>query len=263
MEYAARMTMHLLPILKYHHVGNRREPFGLRRLWISTERFEEQMAFLASHGYRTLTLSECIPYFAAHNPIPKRSVVLTFDDGFTNFREYAFPILKRYGFSASVFVVTGEVGGKSRWDRGWEFPLMGWEEICHLNQMGVDIGSHTVSHPHLTQLPQTEALDELTRSRDVLETKLNRPVNTLLYPYGDTNSSVEALAEKAGYLLAITIARGNLNRPDSRFRFKRVPMDEYTAAPRLRWRLSPFYDYSCRLLALSRQIRRALRGAGR
>lgn len=253
----------LLPILKYHHVGVRREPFGLRRLWVSAERFAEQMAFLAHNRYQVLTLRECLPYLTELNTLPERSVVLTFDDGFTNFMDHAFPILKNYGFPASVFVVTDEVGGKSRWDRGWEFPLMGWDEICHLNQIGVEIGSHTVSHPHLTRLSPKDALDELTRSRDVLEAHLNRPVNTLLYPYGDTNAEIETLARKAGYQLAATIVRGNLNSPGSRLRLKRVPMDDYTTASRLRWRLSPFYDYSCRLLTLNRQIRSMFRDIGR
>ena len=254
--------MPLLPILKFHHVGVRREPFGLRRLWVSAERFEEQMAYLAHNGYRTLSLRECIPYLTGLDTPPKRSVVLTFDDGFTNFREHAFPILKRYGFTASVFIVTREAGGTSRWDPGWDFPLMGWDEILDLSRQGVEIGSHTVSHPHLTQLSLKEAKDELQKSRDVLEDKLNQPVHTLLYPYGDTNSGIESLAAEAGYALACTIDRGNLHSPDTRLRLKRVPMDEFTTLPRLRRRLSPLYHYSCRLLALSRKIRTRLQEAG-
>jgi peptidoglycan/xylan/chitin deacetylase (PgdA/CDA1 family) len=135
---------------------------------------------------------------------------------------------------------------------------MGWDEILDLSRQGVEIGSHTVSHPHLTKVSLKEAKNELQRSRGIIEDKLNKPVRTLLYPYGDSNSAIESLAAEAGYTLACTIDRGNLHASSARLRLKRVPMDEFTTIPRLRWRLSPLYHYSCRFLELSRRIRRQL-----
>ncbi len=244
--------MLLLPILNYHHVGLRTEPFGHRHLWVSTERLTQHLGYLAQEGYRCLALRDCVPYLAGTAPAPPRLVALTFDDGYANFLSHAYPILKEHGFSASVSVVTGEVGGRSHWDRGWESPLMGWDDIVALNRKGIEIASHTVSHPALTHLSPDLAREELKRSRRVLEEKLGIPVTTLVYPYGDVNSSIEEAAKQAGYHLACSSDRGNRHDPCHLFRLKRVPMDEFVTIARLRRRLSSLYHYTCYFQQVSR-----------
>jgi peptidoglycan/xylan/chitin deacetylase (PgdA/CDA1 family) len=237
--------MLLLPILSYHHVGVRAEPFGHSRLWVSSDRFSQHLAFLAEEGYRCLTLRDCIPYLSEDAPLLHRAIVLTFDDGYADFISHAYPILKQYGFPATVAVVTGAVGHSSRWDVGWESPIMTWPDIIALSRDGIEFASHTVSHPHLTHLPSGMARQELEDSRLTLEAKIAMPVTTLIYPYGDVNEEIEGAARIAGYAAACSDVRGNRHRPWERLRLKRVPMDEFVTVDRLSQRLSSFYGYRC------------------
>jgi peptidoglycan/xylan/chitin deacetylase (PgdA/CDA1 family) len=252
-----------LPILIYHHVGERREPGGHRRLWVSRERFAAQVRCLVASGYRLVTLREAKEILAGRLDAGGRVAALTFDDGYRNFHRHSFPILRDVGAGATVFVVTGEAGGSSRWDSGAESPLMSWEEIREISGwsgrsgQGIEFGSHTRSHPRLTALEPGAAREEIFRSREELEDRLGAPVSSFAYPYGDFSEEVEAQARQAGYGTACTIVRGNRHSPGSLLRLKRVPVDEFTTPERLRWRLSPLYDLAW---ALKRRLRRAKRG---
>jgi peptidoglycan/xylan/chitin deacetylase (PgdA/CDA1 family) len=250
----------LLPILYYHHVGEKREPFGHRRLWISSERFAEQLAFLAAAGYRCVTLRDALPLLRGEGDA-RRTVVLSFDDGYENFYRHAYPMLQRHGFAATVFVVTGEVGGASRWDEGFETALMDWKQITEVHRHGIEIGSHSVSHPRLTAVPIEVAKRELLQSRLELEDRLGAAAPTFAYPYGQRSPSIQKLVEESGYRVACSILRGNVHAPAEMLHLKRVPVDDFTSLRRFRRRLTASYDFTCRLQRLSRALRR--RRAGR
>lgn len=237
----------------YHHVGIHTESLGHRRLWISPERFEEQVSYLFHSGYLSLTLRDAAVRIRERRGAP-RAVVLTFDDGYKNFYEVAFPILRRYGFSATVFVVTGEVGGVSRWDSGSQAELMSWSQLRELHQAGIEVGSHTVSHPRLTQMPVGLAKRQIEDSRDALEQGLGTTVASLAYPYGDWNEIVAQLAKAARYRAACSTVRGNLHWPKELHSLKRIPVDELIQLQRFRHRLSQAYDLTCRIRSLSRRI---------
>lgn len=251
------MMPRLLPILYYHHVGERHEPLGHRRLWISRERFGEQMDALAQAGHRCVSLREAAPILRGESAGGEKLVALTFDDGYENFYRYAYPILQRHQFAATVFVVTREIGGSSRWDGGFETPLMDWPQLREVSRGGIEIASHTVSHPRLAALPLESARRELLDSRHEIEQRLGVAAPSFAYPYGNYDSRIERLVEEAGYALACSIRRGNLHRRADWFRLKRVPVDEFTSRSRLRRRLLPLYDFTCRWQRFSR----ALRGA--
>ncbi|WP_455387799.1 polysaccharide deacetylase family protein [Petrachloros mirabilis] len=247
--------MLLLPILNYHHVGIQAEPSGHRHLWVSTEQFSQHLEFLAQEGYRCLTLRDCLPYLTGSAPLLQRTVALTFDDGYSDFLDHAYPILKQHGFSATVAIVTGTVGESSQWDRCWESPLMGWDDITTLSRAGVEFASHTVSHLHLTRLSSDLIRQEFDRSRHTLEQRLGIAITTLVYPYGEVNAEIEKTARLAGYNAACSDIRGNHHRPSDRFRLKRVPMHEFITVDRLRRRLSWWYEYGCLAQRISRSIR--------
>ncbi len=257
------MPMHrsfLLPILLYHHVGQKREPGGHRRLWISTERFERHLACLTGAGYRCLSLGQCVDWFTGSAAPPRRTVALTFDDAYVNFRDHAFPLLQRYGVGATVYVVTGEAGGVSRWDAGCETPLRDWSDRRRLPGAGVDVGAHTVTHPRLTTLSSQRASMELRDARETLEDRLGAPVTTVAYPYGDVNAAVGRLAADAGYAAGCTIVRGNRHHPGRRMHLKRVQVDDFTDEQRLLRRVSALYDLTCRLHRVGRRLQRMVGG---
>jgi peptidoglycan/xylan/chitin deacetylase (PgdA/CDA1 family) len=241
-----------LPILCYHHVGARKESLGHQSLWTSKERFAEQMRYLAQSGYDCMTLREAAARLEERQAVA-RAVVLTFDDAYKSFYEIAFPILCQHGFPATVFAVTAEVGGASRWDKGSEAELMDWPQLREVHRAGIEIGSHTVSHPRLTQIPIDIAKREIEDSRDALEQELGAAVASFAYPYGDWNPLVARLAQEGRYRLACSTIRGNLHRSHELYHLKRVPVHEFINVNRFRWRLSPTYDLICRLKKLSRR----------
>jgi peptidoglycan/xylan/chitin deacetylase (PgdA/CDA1 family) len=194
-----------LPILMYHRVA----PAGARatdRWRLHPELFEEQLAHLRGEGYRAITFEQWRAAGDRRHPIPARSVMLTFDDGYADFPEHALPLLAKYGFGATMFVVTDLVGSANVWDEdlGEEIGLMGWGEIGEIAARGIEIGSHSSRHHPLVRLDPTELAVDLCRSRTVLRERLGRPVRSVCYPYGLHDSRVVYLAAACGFDYGVT-----------------------------------------------------------
>lgn len=151
-------------------------------------------------------------------------MLLTFDDGFRDFAEYAWPLLKRHGFSATVFLVADQIGKTNAWDHafGEEVELMDWQEILRLQEEGVEFGSHTVSHAPLTGLSPADVVRECVRSRVMLEEKLKRPVDAIAYPYGDQDAAVRHLAGACGYTYGLTCRSARCRFEDSLLGLSRI-----------------------------------------
>jgi len=207
-----------LSILMYHQIGRfdaapRRHRAGYCRV----ERFRRQMRWLAALGYRVISLDDALRGLFGGQRIPPRSVVLTFDDGYRNFSEYAFPVLEHHGFPATVFLVADRIGQHADWLRDGQVqaPLMDADTIRELHARGVTFGSHTLDHPRLTRLSPEAQWRELSESRERLESLLQAPVRHFCYPYGDYDAATRDLARRAGYESALTCIRGAANHADN------------------------------------------------
>lgn len=192
-----------LPILMYHRVSPTRTQES--RYSVSLEEFERQVRFLHDNGFRSCRLAEWLDATRWRRPLPGRAVMLTFDDGYRDFREHAWPILERYGFSAVVFLVTRHVGGHSSWAGEAGTPLLDWEEVCRLHAAGVEFGSHTVTHRALPTLTHGEVAREAAASRLELERHLGTPVTAFSYPFGESDAVVRHLIGACGYTLGFGI----------------------------------------------------------
>lgn len=195
------------------------------------------MRYLHDHRYRCLSLSELIRLPGNGSTPVEKSFVLTFDDGTKDFFSQAYPILKGFRFTATVFLVTDQIGKRSRWEGANEAPLLSWEQILSLQQEGISFGSHTCSHRRLTEIPPREVRDEMHRSREVMEKTLGRKVEFLAYPFGDSNHQIQAMAEDAGYLCACGVLKG---KPD-RFNLMRREIHSVDTLLPFRLKLTPFH----------------------
>jgi peptidoglycan/xylan/chitin deacetylase (PgdA/CDA1 family) len=135
-------------------------------------------------------------------------VMLTFDDGYEDFAEHAHPLLRQYGFDATVFLVSERVGRTNEWDRGYgeTLPLMDWDTIRTLDGQGVEFGGHSASHPMLTALGLDEVVGEASRCRAELVERLGHLVRPFAYPYGDFDDAVARTVGACGFEFAVTTA---------------------------------------------------------
>lgn len=199
------------PILMYHAVGGATEPAS--RYIIPARRFAWQMAWLRWCRYQVISLEALLAYRRDHRLPPARAVVITFDDGYADNGTLAYPILRKHGFPATIFLVSQAVGTSNQWDApiGGALvnrPLLGWAAIRTLLQHGITFGAHTRTHPALTSLPHTNAQREITGSRADLERELQHPMRVFAYPYGKHDRATEALVQAAGYEGACSVHEG-------------------------------------------------------
>lgn len=212
-----------LPILMYHRV----HPQGCTATSpyrVTPQTFAEQLRYLRDAGFHSITLEEWRKAKATRSPIPGRAVIITFDDGYQDFADYAWPLLKQYGFSATVFLIAGAIGGTNHWDSyyGEELPLLNWSEIRQLQDEGVEFGAHSVTHRHLTSLSITEIVQEAVRSRSILHQGLGHTPTAFAYPYGDTDSAVQHLIGACGYTFGLSCKSGFSRFQDSLLALPRI-----------------------------------------
>lgn len=235
-----------VPILMYHRVAPQATlPDGpsrdmLELTTVTPEAFEQQMAWLSRRGYRTLTLDELLDHRDNGRDLPRRSVVITFDDGYQDCAENAVPVLRRYGFNAIFFLVAGEVGGSGTWDHdpyGWNFPLFDWDTARALKAEGFQFGAHTMNHPHLPEISIEEARREIAGSRQIIEDQLTQPVAHFCYPYGEYNDVVREIVGEAGFRTACSIRRGASPPDDDRLALRRVAVSGWDTMFDFRFRV--------------------------
>lgn len=210
---APRAGLPPVSVLMYHQVGRFPKPSAHKAAFCHVDRFRAQMAWLHAARYPVISLDALHRGLFGDGTLPARAVVLTFDDGYENFAEHAFPVLERYGFPSAVFAVTGQLGGEAGWLDGSFEParLMPGASLRRLADRGVTIGSHTVSHPRLPKLDAAAMRREVFDSKAALEDVLGRAVPDFCYPYGAYDARVRDAAREAGYRLALTCLRGSAN----------------------------------------------------
>ena len=198
-----------IPILYYHSIKS----VPKNELCMSPEKFEKQIAYLSTHGYHSVTLTQLYNYFYGNGKLPEKPIVITFDDGYKDNYTTAFPILRKYYFNATVFVITSNVGHNNN---------LSWDQLRDLTSNGWLVESHTVSHYDLTELDSGKLAQELNDSKTSLEKQLGLNVDYFAYPSGRFNEKVKIAVKNAGYLMAFTTKRGWADRTADPFLIHRV-----------------------------------------
>ncbi|MDD5255793.1 MAG: polysaccharide deacetylase family protein [Candidatus Omnitrophica bacterium] len=206
---------YVVPILMYHSVSP--QATKANRLSVSAESFERQMRFLKTHDYNVLPLEEVARLIAAKKKIPPRTVAITFDDGYRDNYEWAFPVLKKYGLPATIFVIVDEVG-RPQQDR------VSWEELRQMQDSGVfRIGSHCMGPEPLVKISSPdEVRRQIFASRAALEERLGKKVLTFSYPEGRFNEDIRRLVIDAGYQAAVATNPGRQYPDNDIFALKRL-----------------------------------------
>jgi peptidoglycan/xylan/chitin deacetylase (PgdA/CDA1 family) len=198
-----------------------------------------QLRALRAAGYHSVSFSEYLASRLGETPLPIRPVLITFDDGYRNTVDAAVPILRRYGFSATFFVVAGLLGGTNAWDSDEiQEPLLTCDDVRRLNELGFEVGSHTLTHAKLPTLSDSRLALELSESKRVLEAVTSNPVTVLAYPWSEHDARVHQAALKAGYRAGAILRRRTNYRTTSLFELRRIGVNDETTTGRLLWDLA-------------------------
>ena len=214
-------------VLAYHAVEDVTDPV-LRPYSVTPEQFERQLDALEEAGHRWIGLPDLLGLLEGRS-VPDQAVLLTFDDGYASLLESVAPILHRRDIPATVFVVSGHLGGRNDWDvRGGagELPLLTGSQLRTLAARGWSVAAHSRTHAHLPRLPRAELQAELSGCLEDLRSLGLRVEAVLAYPYGEHDARVRAAARRAGYVGAVGL-RETRQRPASGRRFA-VPRVEVT-----------------------------------
>jgi peptidoglycan/xylan/chitin deacetylase (PgdA/CDA1 family) len=202
---ARRPTRITLPILMYHRIGRIGPDLApiTQRLSVTPEDFAEEMRWLKRGGFHAVSQEQAFAALEHGATLPSHPIMITFDDGYRGVWANALPVLMGLHMPATAYVITGRISNGDP-------SFLTWGQLHVLDRHGVTVGSHTVTHPDLTTLPDAQALEELRESRRALERHLHRPVRWFAYPSGAYDARVVALVRRAGYVLAVTTQPGAL-----------------------------------------------------
>ncbi|MCM8767769.1 MAG: polysaccharide deacetylase family protein [Candidatus Omnitrophica bacterium] len=200
-------------ILAYHRINPwyKDDP-----LTVNPENFEKQISYLLKRGFKQV-----------ENDYEKieKNLIITFDDGFYDNIIFGLPLFKKLKIKPIIFVIVGYVSTDKVWDRYKDYEkdrFMKWEEIKEIINQDIEIGSHTLSHPHLTQITLEKAKEEIFSSKKVLEDKIGKEVKFFCYPYGEFNEKIIEFVKIAGYRYAFVTPKKNIKIKNSKYTLRRV-----------------------------------------
>lgn len=218
-----------VPILMYHYIRVNPDPADTlgANLSVSPDDFKSQMSWLAQNGYHPIDLDDLRDYLLARGTLPSRPVVISLDDGYSDLYTAAYPALREHQFKAVAYIVTGFLGRPSNVTAA---------QVVEMNANGIEIGSHTVTHPDLTKLPSGELRRQVEDSKVTLEALLGHPVLDFCYPSGAEDPAVVEAVQAAGYQSATTTRAGSTaHSAGDRYEWSRVrvsggePLGEFAA----------------------------------
>lgn len=205
-----------VPILVYHYVEYVKDQRDVIRKSLSTQPhiLEAQIKTLKDNGYTFITFERLDKYLEGEVPLPKKAVILTFDDGYEDFYTDVLPILKKYKVFATQYLITGFIG-KSNY--------MTDAQVKEVIKSGyVEVGAHSVHHYNLKSLTDSQAYEEILNSKTELEKKYQIKISTFAYPYGHYNEATPHLVKKAGFSTAVTVEDGFIVAANDRYTLFRI-----------------------------------------
>lgn len=191
-----------VPILMYHHVlsVDQAKNIGASSLNVPPDIFRQQIDYLVGKGYQIIGLDQLLPMIFSGS-LPAKPIVLTFDDGYRDFYDVVFPILKEKNVRATVFLISQFIGGER---------YLVWSQISELAGSGlVLIGNHTLNHKSLPSLDKQTEFDQIVSAKNILQQNTGRNINLFAYPYGNSNDIAKGILKENGFTAAVTTVSGS------------------------------------------------------
>ena len=202
-----------VPVLNYHQVNDK----YVTPLTVPSKTFEEQMDYLESHGYHTISMDQLYNYLENGVPLPDKPVALTFDDGYIDNYEVVLPILKAHNMKATLFMIGDDIGQPR---------FVNAQQLREMDANGFNIQGHTYTHHMLNKVPEGQLYPEMIRGKQAVEEAVGHPINYLAYPGGFNNESIRNAAKAADYYMAFTVQPGNVQPGDDMYKLNRLAIFE-------------------------------------
>ena len=218
-----------IPVLNYHQINDTEK----NALTVNTEQFEAQMKYLAENGYETITPGEMLDAWENGGTLPEKPVIITFDDGYLDNYNHAYPVLQKYQLKATIFLISDYVSTYPNY--------LTWSDVQEMDESGlIDFESHTLSHEELTKAPSLEeATHQLVASKQAIDWNIGngKSVAFIAYPCGEYNADIEQATKDAGYRAAFTVNYGLAEPSENHFILDRVPIFGSNSHTLLRFKL--------------------------
>jgi peptidoglycan/xylan/chitin deacetylase (PgdA/CDA1 family) len=236
-----------IKILMYHMVTDD-ETFCRKynNISVHVDAFRSQIKFLDRRGFTPITFEDYRLYLNGELNLPKKPVIITFDDGYQNIHKFAFPIMREYGVRGVLFIMADRKVKSNAWDATMgipQLPLLDDQDIIEMQSAGFEIGSHSISHLQLPNVSRDKAWDEISRSRMILEILLNAPVKSFAYPYGLTNQAVKEMLKDAGYDIGCATYTGPPIFGQDNFEIRRILVSGLLNLGEFAFRMLTPYQY--------------------
>ncbi|MEK6772296.1 MAG: polysaccharide deacetylase family protein [Bdellovibrionota bacterium] len=235
-----------IPILMYHQVPDQ-ELQSQHRIFITKDNFEKHLKFFKNKGFQALSFSELKEFRDQKknfSEFPKKPLLLTFDDGYLNNLKNAVPLLTKYGFKATFFLLADPTVKANIWDKADgtpQLPLMDKSQRAELKKLGQEIGSHGFRHQKLSEMNEQETQQEILDSKTVLEKEFGCEIPVYAYTYGIKNNFAETAVRDAGYTFAVNTTSGGLHLEDNPFSLFRVSIFPEDTSLELRKKTCSWY----------------------
>jgi peptidoglycan/xylan/chitin deacetylase (PgdA/CDA1 family) len=202
----------MIPVLFYHKIDKPTPDVKIRGAFTTPSRFAKQMSYLKRHGFNFFTASEMVRHYREHGEFPARSISITFDDGWKDNFTHAFPVLKKLGIPATIFLVPsviGQISDKVVAEGEGKREHLSADEIVEMSRGGIEFGSHSLNHIHLHKASPEDAEKEIRESRSQIENLVQKPCEVFSYPAGFFTPEVQKTVEDAGYIGAFSTVYGD------------------------------------------------------
>ncbi len=235
-----------IKILVYHRIVKNAGKENVCKFCLPEDEFRKHLEWLDRWGFTPITFEDYRIASEKRLELPHKPIILTFDDGYLDTYQIAFPLLQEFGMKAVVFVLGDRSIRTNVWDAHLKLPqvpLLDDNHILEMHEAGIEIGAHSMSHIRLTEVKEDRAWEEISRARVLLEILLNAPVLSFSYPYGLVNEAVKQMVASAGFVHACSVWTGPAFFGRDVYELRRIPILNSTTNSQLAVRVSNLYQY--------------------